>query len=294
MRKTFSEITDQIIREDEKTVLLLGDIGVFAFRKTIEDFPLRAMNFGIMEQTMISFASGLAKEKFIPIVHTIAPFLVERAYEQLKVDFGYQQLGGNFISVGASNDYSSLGCTHHCPGDVGNLLNIPEMEIVTPGTSLEFKTALLERYGNSKPTYFRLSEKENEINNANAGGKGVKIKNGTLATVLAIGPTLNLVLESTKNYDVEIIYLNHVRPVDHEILINNCKSNKILIIEPFYECTINFLINRIFETRFPVIMNLGIERNLMKTYGSSIQMDATQGFTPKNLRSKLETLINAK
>jgi transketolase len=294
MRKTFSEITDQIIREDEKTVLLLGDIGVFAFRKTIEDFPLRAMNFGIMEQTMISFASGLAKEKFIPIVHTIAPFLVERAYEQLKVDFGYQQLGGNFISVGASNDYSSLGCTHHCPGDVGNLLNIPEMEIVTPGTSLEFKTALLERYGNSKPTYFRLSEKENEINNINAGGKGVKIKNGTLATVLAIGPTLNLVLESTKNYDVEIIYLNHIRPIDHEILINNCKSNKILIIEPFYECTINFLINRIFETRFPIIMNLGIERNLMKTYGSSIQMDAAQGFTPKNLQSKLETLINAK
>jgi hypothetical protein len=41
-------------------------------------------------------------------------------------------------------------------------------------------------------------------------------------------------------------------------------------------------------------MNLGIERNLMKTYGSSIQMDAAQGFTPKNLQSKLETLINAK
>ena len=294
MRKAFSEITDQIIREDEKTVLLLGDIGVFAFRKTIEDFPLRAMNFGIMEQTMISFASGLAKEKFIPIVHTIAPFLVERAYEQLKVDFGYQQLGGNFISVGASNDYSSLGCTHHCPGDVGNLLNIPEMEIVTPGTSLEFKTALLERYGNNRPTYFRLSEKENEINNASAGGKGVKIKDGALATVLAIGPTLNLVLESTKNYDVEIIYLNHIRPIDHEILINNCKSNKILIIEPFYECTINFLINRILETRFPIILNLGIERSLMKTYGSSIHMDAAQGFTPKNLRSKLETLINEK
>ena len=119
MRKQFIETVEAIIKEDERAVLLLGDIGVFGFRKIFETHKERVFNIGILEQSTISMASGMAMTGLIPIVHTIAPFLVERGLEQLKIDFGYQKLGGNFVSVGASYDYAALGCTHHCPGDVG-------------------------------------------------------------------------------------------------------------------------------------------------------------------------------
>ena len=105
MRSTFASILEKIIDKDYRVVNVLGDIGVFSFRKSMEKFPDRVINIGILEQSMIGIAAGLSKQGLIPFVHTIAPFMVERALEQLKIDFGYQELGGNFVSVGASSDY---------------------------------------------------------------------------------------------------------------------------------------------------------------------------------------------
>ena len=128
MRKQFVKTVEDILDKDKKLIVLLGDIGVFGFRNSFEKYPERVYNIGILEQSTIGMAAGLAMHNFIPVIHTIAPFIVERSFEQIKNDFGYQQLGGNFVSVGNSYDYAALGCTHHCPADVGILKNIPEKE----------------------------------------------------------------------------------------------------------------------------------------------------------------------
>jgi transketolase len=251
------------------------------------------MNFGIMEQTMISFASGLAKEKFIPIVHTIAPFLVERAYEQLKVDFGYQQLSGNFISVGASNDYTSLGCTHHSPGDVGSLLNIPGFEIVIPGTSEEFQAAYKSYYSNSKATYFRLTDQTNNVSFPFNKGKGVKIKDGSKGTILAIGPVLNSILPIIQPLDIELLYMNQIMPFDNEILSRNCISNKLLVIEPFYSGTSSYLIMNALRGRNISVDFLGIPRNFLTDYSSNLTQEYSTDFEISKITTRIKQLIEA-
>ena len=150
MRKTFTSTASKIIKENKNTALLLGDIGVYGFRDILSAHPERAFNIGILEQSMVSMAAGLASEGIIPIIHTIAPFIVERALEQIKVDFGYQKLPGNFVSVGASFDYAKLGCTHHCPGDVNILSNIPKVNIFIPGHAKEFENQLLNNFYSNK------------------------------------------------------------------------------------------------------------------------------------------------
>ena len=101
MRRQFTKTISQIFKEDKKTTMLLGDIGVFSFRDLFKKYPKRIYNIGILEQSMISLAAGLSNEGLKPIVHTIAPFIVSRALEQLKIDFGYNKLNGNFVSIGA-------------------------------------------------------------------------------------------------------------------------------------------------------------------------------------------------
>ena len=114
LRKQFPITTEAIAKKDNNIFVILGDIshGIFAnFRK---NFPKNYLNIGILEPTMISMSAGLSKAGVTPIVHTIAPFIIERSLEQLKLDYGYHKLNGNIITVGGSTTdqrYISEGFT---------------------------------------------------------------------------------------------------------------------------------------------------------------------------------------
>jgi hypothetical protein len=123
--------------------VVLADISTSYFRDASKKYPERVINVGIMEQTAVSLASGLALEGFHPIVHSITPFVVERPFEQIKDDFCYQGVGGTFISIGASYDYGTDGMTHHGSADVPILKTLPRMQICVPGTADEFEVLLL-------------------------------------------------------------------------------------------------------------------------------------------------------
>jgi transketolase len=89
-------------------VVVVGDISHGILSKFRNENPDRYFNIGISEPGMVNVAAGLSASGLIPVIHTIAPFLIERSYEQIKLDFGYQNLPGNFVSVGSSFDYSKL------------------------------------------------------------------------------------------------------------------------------------------------------------------------------------------
>lgn len=293
MRKQFVVTLESLLSEDKRITLLLGDIGVFGFHQAFEKYPERVYNIGILEQATIGLASGLAMLDLIPVVHTIAPFLVERSFEQLKIDFAYQKLGGNFISVGASYDYAALGCTHHCPGDVGILKTIPGMEIITPGTDKEFDSLFRQCYANGKPTYFRLSEKNNTESSEVHFGKANVIKKGTKATVIAIGTMLDLVLEATKDFDVTLLYYTTLAPFDSQTLKENSESGRILLCEPYYSGALS---SNIVKALFPqkiIFDTLGVPCEFMENYGKAEEHDKYIGLTVENIKLRIKQLVYA-
>lgn len=293
MRKQFVKTVESQLECNEKLVLLLGDIGVFGFQNAFKEFSDRVFNIGILEPATISLASGLAKTGLIPIIHTIAPFLVERSFEQIKIDFGYQGIGGNFVSVGASYDYASLGCTHHCPGDVGLLQNIPGMEIVVPGTATEFDALFQQTFSNDKPTYYRLSERENLSSEAVTFGQANVIKTGSLATVVSVGPTLQHVLPAAEDLDVCILYYTTMAPFDRRTLNQHVAiSGKVLLVEPFYSGTLAREVCEAMRPKAVAIDSIGVPREFLTHYGQAEDHDKAIGLTAENIRTRLQALIN--
>ena len=155
MRERFAQTASHLLAADERACLVLADISLQYFGDAIANHPERVVNVGIMEQTMVGVAAGMAMEGFRPFVHTITPFLIERPLEQLKLDFGYQGIGGTFVSVGASYDYSTEGATHHSPGDVQVMLSIPGMRVLVPGHPDELDRLIRAMYAEEEPTYIR-------------------------------------------------------------------------------------------------------------------------------------------
>jgi len=292
MRQQFVNTIADIMELDEQLVLLLGDIGVHGFRQVFHNYPERAYNVGILEQSSIGMASGLAMAGFIPVVHTIAPFLVERAYEQLKIDFGYQKLGGNFVSVGASYDYASLGCTHHCPGDVGILKNIPNMSIIVPGTAREFDLLFKEAYEHDNPTYYRLSEICNDTDQEVRFGKSIIIKEGNKATIIAVGPLLQTVMDAVVDIDVTVLYYTTLQPFDKETLktVHGLKS-KLIVCEPYYSGGITWDITEALKPTPITIEHIGVPHKFLLDYGTVTDHNNQLGLNIKSIREKIINFI---
>jgi len=294
MRKQFVKTVEELIEKDNKTVLLLGDIGVFGFRNSFKAFPDRVFNIGILEQAMTSFAAGLSKEGFYPILHSIAPFIIERCFEQLKVDIGYQKFPINIVSVGASYDYAALGCTHHCPGDISLMLTIPEMNIIVPGSDNDFDQLMRQTYNMGKPNYYRLTEKGHTIDSLEISfGKGITIKSGNAGTVIAIGPMLDKVIDACKNMDVNILYYTTIYPFDNQLLNENYTNGKIAVVEPFYEGTTAHCILKAMNGKSICFTSIGVPREFLSRYGTAAEHDEYLKLDTKNIYSRLDSFFNA-
>jgi transketolase len=301
MRQQMVRTLSDILAADERVVALLGNISVSLFDKRLfRAQPQRIYDVGIAEQAMVSMAAGLAMEGMIPVVHTIAPFLAERAFEQIKDDFCYQQLGGNFISIGASYDYSTEGMTHPGSGDVQILRSLPGMRIVVPGAAAEFDMLFRASYGDGKPTYYRLSERSNATAHPVAFGRANVIRRGSedaLATVIAVGPMLTATLEATVGLDVTVLYYTTVAPFDGETLraqsglSGSSGYGRVALVEPFYAGT---LIPEVTEALGGIparVEAVGVPRQLLTHYGTPEQHDESIGLTPAAIRARLERFV---
>lgn len=109
MRRKFGKVISKLAEKDHKIFLLVGDIGFGIFDDFRKKYPKRFLNLGICEQSIIGVASGMALQGLKPWVYTITPFLIERPFEQIKLDVNQQK--ANVKLVGFA-DYPTLGPTH--------------------------------------------------------------------------------------------------------------------------------------------------------------------------------------
>lgn len=259
MRKAFIQALNRKMEADKRLVLLLADVGRHACRDIFNDYPDRDYDLGIREQAIIGIAAGLAKSGMIPVIYGIAPFIVERAYEQIKLDLGLNELQAIIVTVGASYDYAAEGPTHQCPGDVAILSQIPGMEIYVPAFTGEIEGILDAAIERGKPTYIRLSEVS-----APGGikppqpGEAAVLWGGNKATVLAIGPAIFPTMEALiPKADARIIYTNRVKPLPDDLDI----QEPLLLVEPFYPAMRfdGIVMKRVaFVVQFPGIENMRV------------------------------------
>ncbi|HEX4204727.1 MAG TPA: hypothetical protein VHZ51_11160, partial [Ktedonobacteraceae bacterium] len=191
MRDQMMLTLEDLFAQDKRLFLVLAEIGRDQASGLFVAYPERTLNVGISEQTMIGVGAGLALEGFIPVLHSITPFLVERPFEQIKDDFCYQRLGGNLVSTGASYDYGTDGMTHYGVGDVQVLRSLPGMQITVPGTASEFDQLFKAAYANGVPTYYRLNTATNAQTGSVQFGRMDVVKRGQRATIIAVGPMLD-------------------------------------------------------------------------------------------------------
>ena len=83
MRDAFARVLEKEMEQNERIVLITGDLGFGVLRRIHERFPNRLINAGIAEQSMVSLAAGLATTGRTVLVYSIGNFPVLRPLEQI-------------------------------------------------------------------------------------------------------------------------------------------------------------------------------------------------------------------
>lgn len=293
MRNILPKILYKKIKKDKNIIVLLGDIGVFGFKKVFGDSK-NIYNLSTLEQSMMGFASGLAINKKKVYVYSIAPFVVERCFEQIKVDLCYQKLNVNIISCGGSLEYSELGCTHHCPEDVAMLKKLPNMEIFMPGNEYELKT-LISRNKSSLPSYTRLSKNSHNQKFKVKNKKAICLKKNKFSNVLliAFGPSLRFVENYINKLKINILYYNTIKPFDSDALNKFKNISKIILIHELYMGSLVSEITQNFKNKVR-IYDYGLPIKFFNNYGNEKDHYKKTLLNPKKILLNIKKVIKSK
>lgn len=291
MRRAAAEAVVDRFLADESVAVVLAEISTDLFAPAFAHDPRRAVNVGIMEQTMVGVAAGFALEGYRPVAHTIAPFLSERALEQIKLDFGYQRLEGLFISTGASYDYASSGMTHHAPGDVAALATVPGIEVVVPGAPAEADALVRATYANGRPTYLRTSAAENAAARELAPGGLTLVRRGRDLTVVAVGPMLDRTLAALDGVDATVLYATTAVPLDAATLAAEA-AQEVVVVEPFYEGTLAPQVTAALVDRPARVLSIGVPREVISRYGTRGEHDVALGLDAAGIRGRVLRFVS--
>jgi transketolase len=290
-RTQFGRTATDLLDEDLSTALVWAEISGRFFGRAARRHPDRVVNVGIREQLLVNVGAGLALTGLRPIVHTFGTFLVERAFEQVKLGFGHQGVGGVLVGVGGSFDASRAGRTHQAPGDMALMDTLPDVVIHAPGTSAETDEVLRRAVAGDGLHYVRVVEQTNTDSFRGAGLHVVR--RGSRATVVALGPVLDEVLAATEGRDVTVLYGHSVRPFDARALRSVLTSRDVVLVEPWLagtsaRCVADALVDVPHR-----LLALGTRRTELRHYGSPAEHQRAHGLDAAGIRRSVDAFLAA-
>jgi len=238
----FSEKIVKLADMDPKIVAITAAMrdGV-GLNEFFEKFPERFYDVGITEPHAVTFAAGLAKGGYKPVVAVYSTFL-QRSYDQLVHDVALQELPVVFC-IDRAGLVGKDGPTHHGVFDIGYLRSLPNFIVMAPKDGREFDIMLEKAFELGVPVAIRYPR---DVAHQMVGlsscaplekGKSEKLREGKDLTIIAVGSMVNYTLQaadilSKRGIEAEVINARFIKPLDGKMLENVCRrAKKIVTIE---------------------------------------------------------------
>ncbi len=297
-REQFATTAVDLVRTDDSVALVYAEISGQFFGSVETEFPDRVINVGIREQLLVNVGAGLALTGMRPIVHTFGSFLVERGFEQIKLGFGHQDVGGVLVGGLGSFDASSSGRTHQSPGDMALLDTLPSISLHAPGTAIEVDNALRVTVAGSGLHYQRVVHQENSVSFPYAPGHFHVVRRVPGApVVLAIGPILDPVLDAVSDRPATVLYANTLRPFDERGLREAVAASdipEVITVEPWLAGTSSRFVADALQGVAHRHLSIGVRReHELRRYGKPREHIAAHGLDVTGIRASIDEFLGS-
>ena len=278
---------------------LVKDTGCSIVKKKIKK---RFVEFGIAEQDMVSFGSGLAAKKFLPIFHSFSCFLSTRAQEQI-FNFCTEKRKGIFIGALSGLLPAAPGHSHQMVRDVpivGSIPNIILIEILS-------KRMLKEFFIYQKKIHHSIYVKISNLPTLNTYNKKLylpkigkflklnQIQKFKLIVIFQGADLLNEYEENKNHFNqlIDVLFLSAVwlNNIENEEL-NNFKNKNIIIFQSSVEMGSfgSLLLNKLILKKIKIVGFSAVSINEVPKCGTNEEVLKYHKLSFKDMITKIKNI----
>lgn len=272
------------------------------FAKT---FPTRFFNMGIAEQNLIGTACGMATAGKIPFASTFAMFATGRGFEIIRNSVCYPNLNVKICATHAGISVGEDGASHQSVEDIAIMRAVPNMTVLVPCDAVETEKMIFEIVNHKGPAYVRLGRSavpqvfgedyDFEL------GKGVILREGADATIIACGIMVNEAINASKllkeeGISVRVVNMSTIKPIDEELIIESAKRTGAIVTVEEHNVVggLGSAVSEIVSENYPVLVKkIGIN-DVFGQSGKPKQLMEEYGLTVENIINKVKEAIKAK
>ncbi len=239
-RETYGKTLVELGRENPNIVVLDADVSPSTMTSFFaREFPDRFFNCGLEEQNMVSIAAGLAASGKTVFATTFVIFVVCRCFDQLRLCLSQPNLNVKIVATHSGISVGEDGTSHQAIEDLALCCALPGFTVVVPADAIETAEAIRVAASDYGPFYIRLSRPKTPIVYPEGYhftlGKAVSMRQGTDATVIAVGIMVAKALEAAdilarQGIDCRVINMHTLKPLDEAAVVKAASETGAIVV----------------------------------------------------------------
>lgn len=266
-------------------------------------YPNRFFNMGIAEQNLVGAACGFAAAGKIPFASTFAMFATGRAFEVIRNSACYPKLNVKICATHAGITVGEDGGSHQSVEDISLMRSVPNMTVLVPADGVEAEKMIFAAAEFNGPMYVRLGRSAvptlfDEDYNFEIG-KGVVLKEGNDATIIACGMMVNEAILAAdmlkeENINVRVINMSTIKPIDTELIIKAAKETKAIVTAEEHSIIggLGSAVSEVVSENCPTIVKKVGINDCFGESGTPAELLEKYGLTAKHIVEKVKEALN--
>jgi transketolase len=305
-RETYGKTLVELGRQNKDIVVLDADLSPSTMTSFFaREFPERFFNCGLEEQNMIGIAAGLSVSGKTVFASTFVVFVVCRCFDQLRLYLSQPKLNVKIVATHGGITVGEDGSSHHAIEDLALCCALPGFTVVVPADAIEAAEAVRVAASIHGPFYVRLSRPKTPIVYPEGYhftlGKAVTMRQGTDATVIAVGIMVAKALEAAdilarQGIDCRVINMHTLKPLDEAAIVKAASETGAIVVaeEHLAQGGLGSRVAQTVAREQPVPMefvNLGDRYALS---GKAEELLQRYGLTAERIKESVKSAVNRK
>ncbi|MBL7166733.1 MAG: transketolase family protein [Dehalococcoidales bacterium] len=306
LRETYGKTLVELGRQNPDIVVLDADLSHSTMTHFFaSEFPTRIFDCGIAEQNMVGIAAGLAASGKIPFASTFAVFIPGRCFDQVRMSVVQPRLNVKLVTTHSGITVGEDGTSHQAIEDLALACALPGLTVVVPADAIETAQVIRMAAATEGPFYIRLCRPGLPLVHGEDYrfelGKATVMREGTRATIIAIGTMVATALEAAGNLqqagiDCRVLNMSTLKPVDEAAIVRAAGDTGAIVTaeEHLEHGGLGSTVARVLARQYPVPVEFVAIKDTYAESGPPAELLRKYGLTAADIERAVRTVVERK